>query len=298
MQAIERALAHALPPLVLHVDRQSVLDGVAAGERWCTASRRPNADLWRQVWARLRDIGLGPNGVQLRKVKVHRSAAVMESLECEQRRIAQANKAADERAGRGAECGTNVMLRYVDEACNAAAEKIHYVLNIQAEITTRVLDEHSRWPDVQELPKSRQGARPSVQLVPDPAQAHDIQRRPGGRWECARCYRRAPLQVLQDECCKGHVAANLPMRRPAPSRTATGCGRRRRGSGASGAASTPSAAWQASAASALTAPGNRGTLRTCARGGRQNPTSMILRRGPQPPSPRRSGKSGRRGAGE
>ncbi|CAK0872654.1 unnamed protein product, partial [Prorocentrum cordatum] len=139
----------------------SVIDGVAAGERWCTASRRPNADLWRQVWARLRDVGLGPNGVQFRK----------------------ANKAADERAGRRAECGTNVMLQYIDEACNAAAEKIHYMLNFQAEITTRVLDEHSQWPDVQELPKSRQGARWSV----------------------------APLQVLQDECCRGHVAANLPM---------------------------------------------------------------------------------------
>ncbi|CAK0884123.1 unnamed protein product, partial [Prorocentrum cordatum] len=115
------------------------------------------------------------------------------------------------RAGRGAECGTNVMLQYVDDACNAAAENIHYVLNYQAELTTQVLDEHSRWPDVQELPKSRQGARPSIQLVPGPAQAHDIQRRPGGRWECVRCHRRAPLQVLRDECCRGHVAANLPI---------------------------------------------------------------------------------------
>ncbi|CAK0857020.1 unnamed protein product, partial [Prorocentrum cordatum] len=154
LQAIERALAHALPPLVLHVGRQSVIDGVAAGERWCTASRRPNTDLWRQVWARLRDIGLGPNGVQFRKVKIHRSAAVMESLDSEQRRVAQANKAADERTGRGAECGTSVVLQYIDKACIAAAEKIHYVLNSQTEITTR---------------------------------------------------------VLPDECCRGHVAAKLPM---------------------------------------------------------------------------------------
>ncbi|CAK0855220.1 unnamed protein product, partial [Prorocentrum cordatum] len=275
LQAIERALAHALPPLVLHVDRQSVLDGVAAGERWCTASRRPNADLWRQVWARLRDIGLGPNGVQFRKVKAHRSAAVVATLDCEQQRIAQVNKAADERAGRGAECGTNVMLQYVDEACHAAAEKIHYVLNYQAELTTRVLYEHSRWPDVQELPKSRQGAPPSIQLVPDPAQAHDIQRRPGGRWECVRCHRRAPLQVLRDECCRGHIAANLPIVFTTAGavsnghrlwRTSTWIWRQRCGQHAqrtrtaasthSDAASTHSDA--ASVASALAAPGSRG----------------------------------------
>ncbi|CAK0869776.1 unnamed protein product, partial [Prorocentrum cordatum] len=123
------------------------------------------------------------------------SAAAAATLECEQQRISQVNRAADERAGRGAECGTDVMLQYVDEACNAAAAKIHNALKYQAELTTRVLDEHFRRPDIQELPKSRQGARPSIQLVPDTAQAHDIRRRPGAA----------------DECCRGHVAASLPI---------------------------------------------------------------------------------------
>ena len=103
LQAIERALAHVLHPLVLHVDLQSALDGVADGEGWCATSRRPNVDLWRQVWARLWDITLGPNSAQFRKVQAHRSTADMEALDKDQRRIAQANKAADERTGRGAE---------------------------------------------------------------------------------------------------------------------------------------------------------------------------------------------------
>ena len=63
------------------------------------------------------------------------------------------------------------MPQLVDEACNTAAEKNHHVLKLQAVLADRVLDEHSRWPDVQELPKSRWGVRPSIQLFLGPAQA-------------------------------------------------------------------------------------------------------------------------------
>ena len=71
--AIERILSMALPPLVVCVDNQGVIDGIIAGKDWCCSSRRPAADLWRQIWRRLDDIGL--EGLEFVKVKGHATQA-------------------------------------------------------------------------------------------------------------------------------------------------------------------------------------------------------------------------------
>ena len=99
LQAVERALAHAVPPIVLHIDRQSILDGIAAGRAWCVCAARPDADLWMAVWRRIDDLGLGPTGVLFQKTKAHRSEAALQRLEADELRIARANAEADRLAG-------------------------------------------------------------------------------------------------------------------------------------------------------------------------------------------------------
>ena len=50
LRALLEALRRAVPPLRIHTDNQSVVDGVANGRVWCVSSKSADADLWRDVW--------------------------------------------------------------------------------------------------------------------------------------------------------------------------------------------------------------------------------------------------------
>ena len=210
LQAVERALAHAVPPIVLHIDRQSILDGIAAGRAWCVCAARPDADLWMAVWRRIDDLGLGPTGVLFQKTKAHRSEAALQRLEAGELRIARANAEADRLAGQGASEGTNSFLEHIHEACAAEEERIGFVLNYVAELTERVYEAHGGWPDVGKLPGPAPPPPPQLELVPDPSERHDLRRRQGGGWECRRCRRHAAqYRTLEVERCPGSAAARL-----------------------------------------------------------------------------------------
>ena len=68
LRAVLEALRMALPPLVIHTDNAEVVNGYFMGEEWACDAGREGADLWRQVWHKLNDIG---GGVEIRKVKAH-----------------------------------------------------------------------------------------------------------------------------------------------------------------------------------------------------------------------------------
>ncbi len=68
LMAVLEALRHAVPPLCLHIDNAEVVAGLGRGREWCTQPCRDGADLWRQVWHYLDE--LGP-GVTHDKVKAH-----------------------------------------------------------------------------------------------------------------------------------------------------------------------------------------------------------------------------------
>ena len=68
LRAAIDALRHCAPPVVIHTDKQQLVDGWNAGQRWSCASTRDGADLWRTFWARNNDVGPGINIV---KVKAH-----------------------------------------------------------------------------------------------------------------------------------------------------------------------------------------------------------------------------------
>ena len=67
-----KMLELAIPPLTVWVDNAGVVNGWHKGPAWCTAAARPAADLWRQVWRVLDDIG---GGIVIRKCKGHATEA-------------------------------------------------------------------------------------------------------------------------------------------------------------------------------------------------------------------------------
>ena len=68
LKALLEILRVTLGPIVIFVDSANVVDGMAAGEKWCTHSNRDGADLWKSIWQIMDDLlGL----VEVKKVKAH-----------------------------------------------------------------------------------------------------------------------------------------------------------------------------------------------------------------------------------
>ena len=59
----------AVPPVRFHVDNKAVVDGFNKGEKWCTSSASNGADLWRKIWAIVRE--MEGQEVEVVKVKAH-----------------------------------------------------------------------------------------------------------------------------------------------------------------------------------------------------------------------------------
>ncbi len=68
LTALRETLRMAAAPLIIYVDNKQVVDGFARGRDYCTASTTDAADIWREVWCLVEDIG---PGVEVRKVKAH-----------------------------------------------------------------------------------------------------------------------------------------------------------------------------------------------------------------------------------
>ncbi|CAK0875010.1 unnamed protein product [Prorocentrum cordatum] len=142
LHAVAVVLDHAMPPLRVHVDRQSVLDGITA------------------------DIGLGPNGIEFGKVKAHRTDAQLQGASAAERLVAMANRGADAWAGEGAAGGGNEWLAYVQQAWKETAAQVRFALNFQAELAERVFSTEDDWPDMQPPPpRGSQAPRIGLQLV-------------------------------------------------------------------------------------------------------------------------------------
>ena len=54
-------------------DCATVLRGLERGPKWCTAARRPHADVWRRIWDCFRDIGDEAHVDSVTKCKAHLS---------------------------------------------------------------------------------------------------------------------------------------------------------------------------------------------------------------------------------
>ena len=124
MQALWVALAHCLPPAVIHTDHQNIIIGLERGRSWCVAPERPNADWWRRIWSKLDDIGMGPDGVEIVKVKAHISASdVAEGRQTAKDK--EGNDAADMFAKLAAHC--HKVPRAVTELVDAVKARVRCV---------------------------------------------------------------------------------------------------------------------------------------------------------------------------
>ena len=100
LRAVCELLMVAVPPLTIWVDNQEVLDGWAKGRKWCVASARTAADLWKWFWNKIDDIE--SENITLVKTKGHATEADVQagrSSEFERK----GNDNADHFAGRGVE---------------------------------------------------------------------------------------------------------------------------------------------------------------------------------------------------
>ncbi len=68
LMALREVLRMAAPPLTVYIDNKQVVDGFDKGRAYCTASTTDAADIWRDVWRLVEDIG---PGVTVRKVRAH-----------------------------------------------------------------------------------------------------------------------------------------------------------------------------------------------------------------------------------
>ena len=83
-------------------DCATVLRGLEHGSKWCTAARRPHADVWRRIWDCFRDIGDEAHVDSVTKCKAHLSKAERAKLDEAGRFMAAGNQRADELAKEGA----------------------------------------------------------------------------------------------------------------------------------------------------------------------------------------------------
>ena len=72
------------------------------GPKWCTAARRPDADVWRRIWECFRDIGDEAHIDSVTTCKAHLSKAEQAKLDEAGRFTAAGNERADELAKEGA----------------------------------------------------------------------------------------------------------------------------------------------------------------------------------------------------
>ena len=70
LRALLEALRVGTPPLRIHVDNQSVVDGVSSSREACTSSTAADADLWHRVWEEL-EVARAKGSVEVLKVKAH-----------------------------------------------------------------------------------------------------------------------------------------------------------------------------------------------------------------------------------
>ena len=98
----------------------------------CGAAGSKHADVWRQVWERIIDIGIGEHGVMFDKCKAHIKNAAYAALSPVKQHIAWLNREADEWAKQGADADQPVQWHV--QALNDQHEKVKSIALYMAHI--------------------------------------------------------------------------------------------------------------------------------------------------------------------
>ena len=148
--ALLQALILSEPGAAFISDCAAVLRGLMRGEKWCTAGRRPHADVWRGIWRRFRDIGKEAHVDSVTKCKAHLAKAERAKLSDEGRLAAAGNEWADRLAkdGAGDDSFQAVLCDWYKTAARTCTDIITYIGNFILRAKTG-----DRWPDVTLPPK-------------------------------------------------------------------------------------------------------------------------------------------------
>jgi ribonuclease HI len=206
LRGVVEILRHALPPLTIWTDCQGVVDGWLSGPTWCCSSARAAADLWRELWWIVDDIG-GTSGIQVRKCKGH---ATDEDVASGKSSIflRAGNDHADYFAGRGVDIEDEEVPSQVQRQSYLVAKRWYLWL---ARLTAEGLpvDTQPRYA-VEEKP-----LRVPVALRPfvlHPTQPHTFVEGVA-KWECAICLRHTAIvagrlakQRLAHTACEGSAS--------------------------------------------------------------------------------------------
>ena len=98
--ALWQAIILSEPGATFVSDCATVPRGLERGPKWCTAARRPHADVWRRIWDCFLDIGDEAHIDSVTKCKAHLSKAERAQLDETGRFLTAGNELADELAKR------------------------------------------------------------------------------------------------------------------------------------------------------------------------------------------------------
>ena len=136
---------HPEPGATFVSDCAPVLRGLERGPKWCTAARRPHADVWRRIWDCFRDIGEEAHVDSVATCKAHLSKAERAKLDETGRFMAAGNERADELAKEGARDGSFQSILY--DTYKGAVETRKAIVGYIGGFILQAKG-GERWPDV------------------------------------------------------------------------------------------------------------------------------------------------------
>ena len=208
--ALLQALSLSEPGASFISDCATVLRGIERGEKWCTAGRRPHADVWREIWRLFRGVGKEAQVDSVVKCKAHLTKAERAKLNDEGRLAAAGNEWADRLAkdGAGDDSFQATMCGLYKTAVRTCTDIITYIGNFIVRAKTG-----DRWPDVTPPPQGWQEKDERWKRVKPTLERPHLLVRSGRQWNCDNCGRHASdgpskFKLARTECV-GHPAEVL-----------------------------------------------------------------------------------------
>ena len=208
--AMWQAIILSEPGATFVSDCATVLRGLERGPKWCTAARRPHADVWRRIWDCFRDIGDEAHVDSVTKCKAHLSNAERAKLDEAGLDTATGNAWPDELAKEGARDDSFQSILY--DTYKGAVETCKAIIDCIGTFILRAKG-GGRWPDVVTPP---QGWDEKDEIwkraTPTLTRPHALKRR-GRQWHCEACGKdagdgAARAKLARTECV-GHLAMTL-----------------------------------------------------------------------------------------
>ena len=191
-------------------DCATVLRGLERGPKWCTAARRPHADVWRRIWDSFRDIGEEAHVDSVAKCKAHLSKTERAKLDETGRFVAAGNERADELAKEGARDDSFQSILY--DTYKGAVETCKAIITYIGSFILQAKG-GERWPDVA-APPLGWDEKDERWKHAQPILAHPhVLRCRGRQWFCEVCDKRASGGAAKSKLarteCMGHPATAL-----------------------------------------------------------------------------------------